>query len=261
MMGFIRRRLSYVNVAMTVALVFAMSGGAFAVAGKGTAGQATIAAKKKKSKAKVLRGPAGPKGATGPAGPAGPSGPAGPAGPAGAKGETGPAGAVGPQGPAGPEGPAGPAGKNGTNGKEGSPWTAGGTLPSGSAETGVWSLTQLKAEENFGGVKIPISFTIPLAAPLDENHVHVIEPEAGLPGKEAVPAGCSLTRSGETVEVEAEAGNLCVYTQYSEGLSGMALVNFEGGGNLGAGKTGAILGAGHGENGATAEGYWVVRAP
>jgi hypothetical protein len=30
MIGFIRKRLSYANVAMTLALVFAMSGGAYA---------------------------------------------------------------------------------------------------------------------------------------------------------------------------------------------------------------------------------------
>jgi hypothetical protein len=116
------------------------------------------------------------------------------------------------------------------------------------------------------GLQIPISFTIPLAAPLDGAHVHVIEPEAGLTGKEPVPAGCSLTRTEpgggeETVEVDAEAGNLCVYAQFSEELIGMALANLENGGNSGAGRTGAILTAGLAETHAFAHGYWVVRAP
>jgi hypothetical protein len=251
----VRRRLSYANVVATLALVFAMTGGAYA------ASKFLITSTKqiKPSVLSQLKGKAGATGAQGPAGVAGPAGPQGPAGAPGAKGE---AGAGGPQGPAGPQGSVGAAGKNGTNGKEGSPWTVGGTLPSGAAETGVWGLAQLPKALGSGGLKIPISFTIPLAAPLDETHVHVIAPGAGEPGQEPVPVGCSLTRAGETVEVNAEAGNLCVYAQYAEGLSpkNLALANIEAGGVLGAGKTGSIL-LGPAEEGAIANGYWVVRAP
>lgn len=111
MFSFIKKRVTYANAAATLALVFAMTGGAYALNGGGAslggAHSTAQTAKKKKSKAKVLRGPRGAKGETGPTGPAGP---------AGAVGLTG---AVGPVGPAGAAGPAGPAGKDGTNGSNG----------------------------------------------------------------------------------------------------------------------------------------------
>ena len=72
----IRRRLSYTNVLMTLALVFAMSGGAYA------AGRYVITSTKqiKPSVLKQLQGKAGPAGADGAAGQTGATG---------AKGETG----------------------------------------------------------------------------------------------------------------------------------------------------------------------------
>jgi hypothetical protein len=72
----IRPRLTYANVAATLALVFSMSGGALA------ATHYLISSKKQISPKvlKELKGNAGAKGATGPAGPQGGSGAAGPAG-------------------------------------------------------------------------------------------------------------------------------------------------------------------------------------
>ncbi len=190
MFSAIRTHLSYANVAATMALVFALTGGAFAATShpggsstgfKASASVTPIAsAAKKKSKAPA-RGPAGPRGATGPAGPAG------------AKGETGQAGGTGPQGNAGTNGSNGENGKEGTpgkegkagasvastefsgekegkckeggsefkagtrttyacNGKEGSPWTAGGTLPPEKTETGVWAFGPI------GEASIPVTF-------------------------------------------------------------------------------------------------------
>jgi hypothetical protein len=80
-----RRRLSYANVAATLALVFAMTGGALAA-------QHYLVNSTKQINPKVLKklegrkGHAGATGPTGAAGAAGAIGPAGPAGPAGREG-------------------------------------------------------------------------------------------------------------------------------------------------------------------------------
>jgi hypothetical protein len=104
----LRRRVSYANVVATLALVFAMTGGAIAAqavlvensrqVAKGAINSGDLAngrgvgiADFKRSALRSLErrlgpGPAGPRGATGA------NGPQGPAGPAGATGQTGPAG-------------------------------------------------------------------------------------------------------------------------------------------------------------------------
>jgi Collagen triple helix repeat (20 copies) len=115
MLSAIRRHVSPATVMAFVALIFAMTGGAFAVTNHGggsgakaSASMTASAAKKYKSKAGA-RGPAGPKGATGATGATGPAGPAGPAG------------LMGPAGGTGPQGSAGTNGTNGENGKQGEP--------------------------------------------------------------------------------------------------------------------------------------------
>ena len=209
MLSRIRKHLSPATVVAFAALVFAMTGGAFAASSHGggsgaKAGQAgpnvvLATAAKAKSKGKV-----GPRG---PAGPAGKNGAMGATGPAGATGPSGPAGAVGPQGPAGPTGPIGEKGEKGTpgakgaTGEQGEPWTAGGTLPSGKTETGMWAITT----HAVGLVRQAFSFPIPLAAALDSHNVHLIKP--GEEGKEAAEE-CP----GTLEKPEAEAGNLCIYT-------------------------------------------------
>jgi hypothetical protein len=72
----IRSRLTYTNVAVTLALFFAISGGAMA------AGHYLITSTKQISPKvlKALKGAAGPSGAPGAAGVTGAQGPAGPAG-------------------------------------------------------------------------------------------------------------------------------------------------------------------------------------
>ena len=162
MFGGIRKRVSYTNVVLTLILVFAMSGGAYA------AGRYLITSTKQISP-KVLKALAGKGGATGPAGVAGS---AGPAGPAGAKGESGVGqpGKEGPAGPTGPAGPAGPAGPTGPRGETG--FTA--TLPSKATETGTWSFT---SGPGTSVLYASISFPIPLKAGLDENHVIFVSDE------------------------------------------------------------------------------------
>jgi hypothetical protein len=87
-----RRSMSYANVAATLALVFAMSGGALA------ANQYLITSTGQISPKvlKVLKAKRGPKGATGATGPAGPQGPAGATGPQGIHGVQGLQGLRGP---------------------------------------------------------------------------------------------------------------------------------------------------------------------
>jgi hypothetical protein len=248
----VRRRFSYANVVATLALVFAMSGGALA------ASKYLITSTKqiKPSVLSSLKGKAGPAGAVGGAGPAGA------VGPAGAGGAVGPAGAQGPAGEKGAAGPEGKAGKNGTNGKEGSPWTANGTLPVGSTETGTWSMGEMprgaaKGTLGLSKLKASISFTIPLAKPIeDEAKVHVFEGTT-------VPSGCSGTVVGGFVtELTAESGNLCVWVGgHTEELKAenIGVADSEAG-IVGAGTRGAILELFTAvAEGSQANGTWAVR--
>jgi len=124
-------KLTYANVAATLALVFSMSGGALA------AGHYLINSKKQINPKvlKALQGAKGPKGATGTAGAAGPSGAAGTTGATGLEGRRGPeglkgsgglAGETGGTGPAGTTGPQGDTGPTGVTGEKGSEGKAGG---------------------------------------------------------------------------------------------------------------------------------------
>ena len=195
-----RKRISYTNVAVTLALLFAMSGGAYA------ASHYVITSTKqiKPSVLKTLKGQNGKNGASGSNGATGP---------------TGAAGAQGPQGPQGTPGEKGPQGIQGIQGKEGKPGIPGETgftetLPSNKTETGTWSAAPT------GLLKLaiaPISFSIPLAAALSGEHcskkeepchVHYIkneEPTTECPGSVETPT--------------ALPGNLCVYDQQEAGAT------------------------------------------
>jgi collagen triple helix repeat protein len=110
-MNRIRRHLSYANVAATLALLFAMSGGALA------ANHYLLSSTKQISPKllKQLRGKPGPAGAQGPQGPQGNAGTAGTAGKEGKEGK---------EGQEGKAGPLGTPGKEGKEGKEGKPGNA-----------------------------------------------------------------------------------------------------------------------------------------
>jgi hypothetical protein len=95
MFSAIQRRLTYANVAATLALVFSMTGGALAA-------KQYLVNSTKQINPKVLKkleGKNGGNGATGATGPAGAAGAAGAAGESGAPGPEGPEGVEGPPGP------------------------------------------------------------------------------------------------------------------------------------------------------------------
>jgi len=225
-----RKHFNAGTVVAIVALVFAMTGGAFAVTSKGGSGNASAVAAKKK-KAKVLRGPRGPKGATGATGPAGPAGLTGPVGPQGPAGPTGPAG-KGEKGEKGDKGDPGESvvsaslnageegcteggskftvggktttacnGEKGEPGQPGTPGTTGftKTLPSKKTETGTWAVQGSKELHEEGSVAITaISFPIPLELVLD--HPHAILLGANYPT--ANSAECAAESGTEKTECE-----------------------------------------------------------
>jgi len=233
----IRKHLTPSTFIAFIALVFALTGGAFAAsshgggAGKATASTTTTVANVAKAKPK-------PKTKAGPRGPAGPKGATGAAGAAGATGATGPGGPAGPAGPTGPAGTAGSNGVNGTNGESvtntkasktacpegGTEFKVGAgtatkactgekgaihpneTLPAGSSETGTWTVTIPPIEGESVFVPSPISFTIPLAAALSTEKIFIIGKVGdGASGKPYKVEECNAkTEPAEKVACEAE---------------------------------------------------------
>jgi hypothetical protein len=137
MLSRIGSRLTFANVTATLALLFAMSGGALAATHY-------LVTSTRQISPKVL---SALKGNIGPRGPAGPQGATGPAGRDGAPGKEGQAG---------------------LEGKAGSAWTAGGTLPSGKTETGTWAFTRNAP----GEIRIALSLPIPTTEPLKAVRLH-----------------------------------------------------------------------------------------
>jgi hypothetical protein len=254
-------------------MIFAMTGGAYAVTGGGRGGShasAQTAAKKKGKSLKGQRGPAGPRG---------------------------------PEGKQGLEGKAGSNGKDGSNGTDGASATTesfagkahsceeGGvvvksaspettvcngkagqtgfteTLPSGKSETGMWSVHMPKVgtagEETV--FYIPISFSIPLAEELSEEsggHALVVgQGEGAGEEKENLPKGCQ----GNYKEPAAEPGYFCAFVSYETGIT-YGPIAFDPVANgehpfLNAGKYGTMLSIKGKSPGGEAYGDWVVTAP
>jgi hypothetical protein len=246
----IRRHFNATGFVAVLALVFAMSGGAYA------ASRYVITSTKqiKPSVLKSLQGRAGKAGATGATGPAGS---VGPQGAVGVKGETG---AMGPQGPEGP------AGKEGREGKEGKPAGFPETLPNGKTERGVWSLF-FTATEAAQLMSSAISFSIPLAEVAEARHeTNIIGPEEGEGEKKentmAIPSHCK----GTVEKPEAAPGNFCLFIRSSSnagpGFYAEDVFDTETGtagttGVLGAMVAGSSLAAGP----VLMDGTWAVTAP
>ena len=216
-------RLTYANVVATLAMVFAMSGGAYAAS-------KYLIVSTKQIKPSVLKQLQGKAGTTGPAGAPGATGSAGPVGPTGAKGADGANGTNGAPGTNGTSVTSSveKAGANckaggskfvaasGTtyacNGENGSPWTAGGTLPPGASETGVWSLTGGGDGETY----VPMSFPVRLAQPLSSSQVHYVPENGG--------GVCKGTAENPTAPSE----NLCVYQHELNNATAGGIWNFSG---------------------------------
>ncbi len=251
----IRRRVTYANVAMTLALVFAMSGGAYA------AKRYLITSTKQISPTvlKQLKGSNGPQGL---AGSAGAQGSQGPQGPVGVKGENGAPGANGANGAdgvsvastkllaknancaeGGSEFTATESKKtyacNGKEGKEGSPWTNKGTLPAGSSERGQWAFSGTAPVV----VLASLSFPIPLAAPLGENRAHFIGIEEGSKEPKEAPAIKNGECTGTWNEPGAKTGNLCVFINatFIGGPATKLVVTNAEASKPGAGVSGAVI--------------------
>ncbi len=155
----------------------------------------------------------------------------------------------------GPEGKQGPPGAPGTNGSSGTPGesvavstlgknseckeggakftnatgtakacngeaAAGGsypsTLPSGKTETGVWAYMPGELEgSNEAEIRIPLSFSVPLEAPLPGSQTEVLGPNA------TPTVNCPGTVEAPT----AKKGELCVYSQRVGGGPQEVLIN------------------------------------
>ena len=223
-------------VVAIVALVAALGGGAYAATGGSGGGKATASAKQGK------QGKPGKPGKTGPAGPAGPQGPTGPTG---AKGDVGPAGSNGSNGAPGQSVTGTPiavgstecASKaggvkytlsatstnvcNGEKGKQGEPWTAGGTLPEGATETGIWGTA---AASPTGQKFFDISFPLPTSAvPTPILVLPNEESKAGCPGRGGGPFP-----PGHSPGIpQADPGNLCVYLMASSNATAPTFTKYE----------------------------------
>jgi hypothetical protein len=221
----IRRHVNATSLVAVIALVFAMSGGAYA------AKRYLITSTKQISPSvlKKLKGANGKPGANGANGAVGATGPAGSQGSGGSQGATGPAGAPG------KEGPAGAPGAPGKEGPEGQPWTPNNTLPTGATETGTWS-APAGAESDIASISFPIQLAGTLAS--DHTHYITVAEAAG-----TLPEGCA----GNAEEPVAEPGFLCVFEGgLSSPVGGAELAlllkpGASGFSGAGAGKTGATL--------------------
>ncbi len=210
-----RQRLGVSGAIAIAAAVFALAGGAFAGAGRLARLTVTSDHQSGFARAQATHGRRGPRGATGPRGPEGPPG----------------QGLRGDPGPAGPRGP------------EGSPWTAGGTLPSGRSESGMWIAAAVGQEiepgQSEGGSSI--SFVIRTAIP---PSIHLIgKGKAGSEHAAECPGNPNLPLAAK--------GNLCIYTAEDQGLTLLEAFSS---------PSGALL-TFKGPSKAATAGTWAVTAP
>jgi hypothetical protein len=210
-----RKHFTYVNVAMTLALVFVMTGGALAanhylITSTKQISPKVLAALKGKTGgagsqgSQGAQGPQGPAGSKGETGPGGKEGTAGKNGEKGEKGTSGTTGPAGTTGSAGATGPKGTTGSTGTTGPEGSPWAVGNKLPSGATETGTWA--DHGSKTNGEQVDVAISFTLRVENANNEA------PQGEFLYAGQTGAHCKGTAAAPT----APSGYLCIYDALEE---------------------------------------------
>jgi hypothetical protein len=192
MFSALRKRVTYANVAVTFAVFFAISGGAFA------AGHYLITSTKQISPKvlKALRGAAGPSGAQGVQGAQG------------LQGAQGPAGSAGPAGPKGEPGATGPQGPQGSEGKEGKTGYVE-VLPAGKTLTGKFGGGGY-ANGNEGFVMSTVSFS----SRVENETGHGPAAYYIKPGAEPPAGHCS----GTSGHPGADPGNLCVFGSTEVGV-------------------------------------------
>ncbi len=280
MLSAIRRRihLSPATVIAGLAMVFAITGGAYAANNVSSGPNATVA---KKAKTKVLRGPRGPQGPAGKQGPAGAPGAQGLAGANGKDGAPGPEGKEGKAGKDGAPGLEGKAGKDGAPGKSvesfpitdpskcheqggvaleveesgdpheicnGQPWTVG-SLPKGATEMGTWALGNVEAESF---QYISLSFSVPLAEGTLPSSVHYVNGAGNEEVEGEVVAEPAVNCHGNAENPSAPAGMVCIY---QTAKSGMFLES-----TIREGRAGVTLGFNVTAAKAHAYGSWAVTA-
>jgi hypothetical protein len=300
MLARLRKRVTYTNVALTLALVFAMTGGAYAA-------KHWVITSTKQIKPSVLKQLQGHRGAAGPEGKQGPQGPQGPQGVPGKDGANGVNGKDGLPGTNGQPGESVLAKAIPTSNKAkcagfgGSEYTVGGkttvicngqtgyseTLPSGKSEQGQWAFSMDMNSANTEVIQTGIAFPIALAAKqceveagppavfaeqgLCEGDVHYIgEGEGEGPGETPAPAVKEGKCKGSVSKPQAAPGQLCVFTLRILNLGAFKTeaVPFEiedvETGRHGAGKSGALLTSGFIQAKASGDvvgsGDWVVTA-
>lgn len=247
----IRKRLTYTNVGLTLALIFVMTGGGYA------AKKHFIITSTKQISPTVLKQLKGQSGAAGAQGPAGATGPAGAPG---AKGEPGTPGTPGKEGAPGAPGTPG---TPGTPGPAGEPWTAGGTLPSGKSEFGQWSASgNVKGGFELGGIT-GASFTIPLSEPPQTNAARFIGIEEGQNEPHQSSFITSKECGGTAANPSAAPGHLCVFAAHTENVIVVQIFDPSAGTPVlgSVGKTGATIQIASKETGpVSAWGTWAVTA-
>jgi hypothetical protein len=181
MLSKFRRQVNASTVIASLALVFAMTGGAYAANHYLITNTSQIkpSVLKKIAKSFQRTGPAGAQGLPGANG---------------TDGKNGATGATGAQGPKGETGATGPVGAINTEGP----------LPSGKSETGLWNLPSTVRAENV----LSISFPIPLGAG-SEVTGHFI----------GFGEGETAECPGTVNAPKAAPGNLCVYVLGAENVS------------------------------------------